>query len=732
MVKQVKKLDPLRPRFPRAAILEVTQMSGSLSMAQLNKNCTSGGIDLVLVHAAATVAQEHFNKVRRSDMASTYPQEVAATVAVLKLDEATPTKAESVVAALFEQTLAVNPNSWGTMRDDLLSNLSRSDQLTLERKQAVDEAVRLADQIARFSRVPRLYASNKDLPDQIFQDAAEMALAMPNPRVAVIKTVEAMSRLRTWERVNDRDPKEAQNILTIAEKLYQPLAGGIGWKAAEATIEDYVFKYRQPEERKRVIQAVEEKMGEGFFGNEKEIVGASTKFIQRVVETTLNRDKTSVPVEVSVHGRIKQPASVAKKIGIKGLDVDEMTDLLAFRVVLPGNNPELCYQAANALLQVFKPKVDDYKDYIADPSKPYESLHLVGAVKHRANPNLGILIPGELQGKVVEIQIRDEVMDRAAEVGIANHLSYKAMGPIVAGNRFFGAAVAWAQKQNESIRPAQPIEVFGKLSNDIVATDSHKGQTVTPEFMIALPQSSAAERTALYQSLQTLFKPDTLQVRSAEGVCQANTISAKINEPKQLPEELSVPEELRRSEIKVHIVQQPPKPAIQVRSGWNNQTETPVSPYLDRVAEVRSKLTALNAGKEVRDTAPAKDIFVVRPDGSPQRLPNGASVMDAAVALDQDNIYARKASLNGVQVNLDAAMAKSVRISNGDTLMVDASTRDMTRPPDSAWLKRGNMLYEPARFIVLTAVHEAQSKLPATGRGTRKSSKPAPTTPKQG
>jgi len=530
--------------------------------------------------------------------------------------------------------------------------------------------------------------------------------------------------------VNDRDSKEAENILTIAEKLYQPLAGGIGWKAAEATIEDYVFKYRKPEERKKVIQTVEEKMGEGFFGNEKEIVGASTKFIQRVIETTLNKDKTGSPIEVSVHGRIKQPASVAKKIGIKGLDVDEITDLLAFRVVVPGNNPELCYQAANALLQVFKPKVDDYKDYIADPSKPYESLHLVGVVKNRANPNLGTLVPGELQGKLVEIQIRDEVMDRAAEVGIANHLSYKAMGPIVAGNRFFGVAVALAQKQDAQIT-AQPIEVFGRLSNEMVATDSHKGQTVTPEFMIAMPQSSAAQRAALYQTLQNLFKAETLQIRGAEGACQANTIHAKINESKYLPPELIVPEELRRSDIKVHIVQHPPKPDVQVKNGWNNQTETPVSPYLERVAEVRSKLTSLNAGKEVRETAPAKDVFVVRPDGSPQRLPNGSSVMDAAVALDQSNIYARKVSLNGVQVNLDTPAAKSLRIVNGDTLTVDATTRDLTRPPDSAWLKRGNMLYEPARFVLLAAVNEAQGKLPAAGRGA-KSNKASLTTPKQG
>ncbi len=412
-------------------------MRGSTSMARFTEVCKRVGADQVLTEAAKHVARNQFNIARLPDMSSTYPVEVAAGVAALRLDDTTPTRSESILAALFEQTIAKDPNTAGTMKDGLRRQLMDDGRLTLERDEAIERGFKLAEQVARFSRVPRLYASKPDLPEQVFADAQEMALAMDNPRVAVIKTVEAMNRLRTWRNADERDPKEGQAILTLAEKMYKPLAEAINWCAASDKIGDYIFKYRQPEARREVKRQVEGRLGEGCYENESAIVDAGVKFLKAIVEHSLNRDKpASERVTVEVQGRIKQPASVHKKLekkqaGNPAYGMDDMTDLLAFRVVIPADptgvdaSRNACYRVGEVVKSIFRPKMEHYQDYILDSSKPYESIHIVGQNNGQVDQRFNIPMPGELVGKQIEIQIRDTEMDRAAEVGAASHHGYK-------------------------------------------------------------------------------------------------------------------------------------------------------------------------------------------------------------------------------------------------------------------------------------------------------------------
>lgn len=727
--KRDRQYDPLRPRFPRAAILEVTQMNGAVSTAQLSKICTKNSIDVELVRAANVVALDFFGKGRPLDMASTYPTEVAAPVAALRLDEATPTKAESVVAALFEQTVARTPHNAGTMREALLNKLEHAGALTLERREAVDNGFKLADQVARFSRVPRLYAANPALPDSVFQDAQEMALAMANPRVALIKTVEAMNRLRTWERANERDPKEGQAILRIAEKLYHPLAAAVGWKDAADRIQDYVFEYRHPGERKKIVRDVEEIMGEGFYSREKEIVSVGSGFIQTLLEASFNKARDSARsdaprVEIDVSGRAKPLASVYQKQRLKGYPLENMTDLLAFRVILPGTDKADCYKALGVLQQVFLLKTEDFKDYIVDPSKPYESLHLVATVKDRINPNLGKLVPGELQGKVIEIQVRTQEMDHAAEVGIASHLAYKQNGVVLAGNSFLQKAAERIIRE-AGIRDSA-VQVAGRLvpvtSADIVPSVS--GQGLVPEFVVALPRLNAMERQIVFSGLAEMFSLD-------EGAAIASdtrgTFLAKgALKPQGLNTDLPVPTELSHGEVSLRLTKTMPEAVNYGAEGWSTLTQAQPSVFMERVEVVRGALTALNAGKPMQALPPPKDIFVVREDGSPVRAPFGASLMDVAVAIDPLYVFLRKATVNGILVDLDSAAAKQLRVENGDALQIGRNATDASRTPDSAWLKKGVMKSEAARAAVQGIISEAQRKPVAAKRS------PAGTRPHQG
>lgn len=717
--KRDRQYDPLRPRFPRRAVDEVGHMNGAVSTAQLSKICTKNSIDVELVRAANVVALDFFGKGRPLDMASTYPTEVAAPVAALRLDEATPTKAESVIAALFEQTVARSPHNAGTMREALLNKLEHAGQLTLERREAVDKGFKLADQVARFSRVPRLYATNPDLPDSVFQDAQEMALAMANPRVALIKTVEAMNRLRTWERANERDPKEGQAILRIAEKLYQPLAAAVGWKDAADRIQDYVFEYRYPGQRKKVVRDVEEIMGEGFYSREKEIVSVGSAFIAGLLEDSFNRTQPrsaddQAAFSIDVHGRAKHPASVYSKQRQKGYGLDKMTDLLAFRVVLPGDDKADCYKALGVLQQVFLLKTEDFKDYIVDPNKPYDSLHLVATVKDRINPNIGKNVPGELYGKVIEIQVRNQAMDHTAEVGIASHLAYKQQGGLLAGNKFFQESVAQLL-QEAGISQSPPVQVAGRLTQN--------GDAILPEFAIALPKRSQLDRQVVLAGLgERLLPNDSAVASSSGGVWVARGRFDASKQDTHRP----VPVELIRGEVMFSVAKALPPGAANGTDGWNTQTEMQPSLFMERVEQVRGALTTLNAGRPMQALQPPKDIFVVREDGIPVRVPFGASLMDVAVAIDPLYVFLRKATVNGILVDLDSAAAKQLRVENGDALQIGRNATDASRTPDSAWLKKGVMKSEAARAAVQGIISEAQRKPVAAKRS------PAGTRPHQG
>lgn len=119
------------------------------------------------------------------------------------------------------------------------------------------------------------------------------------------------------------------------------------------------------------------------------------------------KDK-AIPCAGVLH-RVKHTAGVWAKMQEKGLDLDEIYDLFAFRIIVPTEAD--CYAALGVIHQAYKPEVSRFKDYIARPKgNGYRSLHTCV----RAN-----------DGPVFEIQIRSVAMARHAERGNAAHWLYK-------------------------------------------------------------------------------------------------------------------------------------------------------------------------------------------------------------------------------------------------------------------------------------------------------------------
>jgi len=113
---------------------------------------------------------------------------------------------------------------------------------------------------------------------------------------------------------------------------------------------------------------------------------------------------------VEIQHRTKHAAGVWRKMQEKHLSIEEVHDLLAFRIIVP--ETDHCYLALETVHRLFDPEPFRFKDYIANPkANGYQSLHT--SVRNR----------DEL---VFEIQIRSVEMHRAAELGKAAHWRYRA------------------------------------------------------------------------------------------------------------------------------------------------------------------------------------------------------------------------------------------------------------------------------------------------------------------
>jgi (p)ppGpp synthase/HD superfamily hydrolase len=108
--------------------------------------------------------------------------------------------------------------------------------------------------------------------------------------------------------------------------------------------------------------------------------------------------------------RVKHPAGIWRKTKSKGLALDQIHDIVAFRIIV--RDEQDCYFALKAIHERFEPLLLRFKDYIAQPKENgYRSLHT--CIK---SPD----------GLVFEIQIRTPAMHAHAEGGEASHWRYKA------------------------------------------------------------------------------------------------------------------------------------------------------------------------------------------------------------------------------------------------------------------------------------------------------------------
>ncbi|MEM1411353.1 MAG: TGS domain-containing protein, partial [Pseudomonadota bacterium] len=158
-------------------------------------------------------------------------------------------------------------------------------------------------------------------------------------------------------------------------------------------------------------------------------------------------------------GRPKHIFSIYRKMQRKGLDIRELFDLRAVRVLV--NDVPACYSVLGLVHTHFQPIPGEFDDYITTPKgNNYQSLHTA------------VVGP---EGKAVEVQIRSWEMNEHAELGVAAHWRYKEGGPN--DPAFDRKVVAMRQLLDSS---DEPMDDEALLESFQSATEEDRVYVLTP------------------------------------------------------------------------------------------------------------------------------------------------------------------------------------------------------------------------------------------------------------
>ena len=261
-------------------------------------------------------------------------------------------------------------------------------------------AAKLARGVAAMARIEALAASATDKridPHAQLEALRQMVLAMVEDiRVVLVKLAERTHALRCA--VNqDGAPRAA--LGQQARELFAPLANRLGVWQIKWEMEDWAFRYLEPDTYKTIAAQLDEKRAD----REAYILG----IIER-----LQAELALHGIEAEVSGRPKHIASIVNKMRRKRLSFEQLYDIRAVRVLV--RHEIDCYTVLGLVHNLWQPIPGEFDDYISQPkSNDYRSLHTA------------VIGP---EDRALEVQIRTFDMHNHAELGVAAHWRYKEGG----------------------------------------------------------------------------------------------------------------------------------------------------------------------------------------------------------------------------------------------------------------------------------------------------------------
>ena len=386
--------------------------------------------DLELLRRAYVFsALEHKGQVRHSgEPYLVHPLEVADILADMKFDVV------CVAAGLLHDVV-----------EDTLTTIERI------RETFGDEVAHIVEGVTKISAIP--FSTSEERQVENFR---KMLLAMVDDiRVILVKLADRLHNMRTLQYMSDeRRVRTAQETLDI----YAPIANRLGMAKVKNELEELSFRYLEPTAYESLRSRVESR---------RRATEGVIEELRREIQTKL--EEAQIPI-IRIDGRIKRLFSIWMKLKRQKIDLDQVYDFVALRIVT--GTVKDSYAALGIIHQTWSPVPGRFKDLIAMPRpNGYQSLHTSVISEH---------------GFPFEVQIRTEEMDRRAEEGIAAHWKYKE-GRVGAGRdeqhfQWLRQLLEWQQEVRD------PQEFLTNLKIDLYPEEVY---TFTPRGQVkVLPRGS--------------------------------------------------------------------------------------------------------------------------------------------------------------------------------------------------------------------------------------------------
>ena len=310
----------------------------------------------------------HKNQTRDSgDPYLSHPVEVANILTELKLDSAT------IATGLLHDTIEDTKTTYKIVQ-----------------REFGKEVADLVDGVTKISEL-----EGKIIENSKAENIRKLILATSKDiRVLLVKIADRLHNMRTLDSISSDERKK--RIARETMEIYAPLANRMGMNHIRDELEDLSFETLNPQARKLVVDrlSLNKKIREIIF---KEI---SLNFFNVLKKNN---------IDVKIVGREKTPFSIWRKMQSKRVSLEQLTDIIGFRVVV--NDISTCYKVLGIFHSNWSTIPGKFKDYISTPKiNNYKSIHtsVIGPNKER-----------------VEIQIRTQEMHDFAERGVASHWIYK-------------------------------------------------------------------------------------------------------------------------------------------------------------------------------------------------------------------------------------------------------------------------------------------------------------------
>jgi guanosine-3',5'-bis(diphosphate) 3'-pyrophosphohydrolase len=217
-------------------------------------------------------------------------------------------------------------------------------------------------------------------------------------RVILVKLADRLYYMRN---LDNMDQPEQLRISSEVSYIYAPLAHRLGLYNIKSELEDLALMYTDS----KAYHLVNDKL--------KETKISRDKFVKEFIKP-IKEELDKYGIKSTITGRTKSIYSIWSKMKRQNVDIDEVYDLFAIRIIInsqPDKEKADCWKVYSLITDIYQPNPNRLRDWISVPkSNGYESLHTT------------VVVPG---GKWVEVQIRTRRMDEIAEKGLAAHWKYK-------------------------------------------------------------------------------------------------------------------------------------------------------------------------------------------------------------------------------------------------------------------------------------------------------------------